>query len=150
VKAIQKLQELVGVRIVLLGGKEDAERNALIGQGFDVIQSDTQKGLRDGIISVQACDVVVTGDSLGMHLAIALRKWVVAWFGPTCAHEIDLYERGIKILSKVDCGPCWKRTCHKSTMCYDRVDTEELLAAALLGVKQNAKNLRDSTDSISG
>ena len=47
---------------------------------------------------MNACDIVVSGDSLGMHMAIGLKKWVVAWFGPTCHQEIDLYDRGAKFL----------------------------------------------------
>lgn len=132
---IRSLEFEAGVRVVLLGGREDTERNQAIGSGFDVIQSETRNGLRDGVLSVAACDVIVTGDSLGLHMGVALRKWVVAWFGPTCAHEIDLYDRGQKVMAKVGCGPCWKRTCHNEVMCYDRVDTAELVSAIRAGVK---------------
>lgn len=115
--------------IVLLGGPEDTQRNAQIGAGLPVISSATESGLRDGLVSVAACDIVVTGDSLGMHMAIAQKKQVIAWFGPTCAHEIDLYERGFKILTQSSCSPCWKRTCEKSIMCYDQVSLEEIVHA---------------------
>src|SRR5690606_31915781 len=86
--------------MVLLGGREDTARNEAIARGLPVILSPTLAGIRDGLISVGACDLVFTGDSLGMHMAIALRKWVVAWFGPSCHQEIDLYGRGVKILTK--------------------------------------------------
>lgn len=125
---IQRLSGRPGVRLVLLGGPEDTERNREIGAGLNVIQSPTEKGLRDGLCSVEACDIVVTGDSLGMHMAIAFQKWVVVWFGPTCAHEIDLYDRGVKVLSSAPCGPCWKRSCNKSPMCYDLVEVDAILA----------------------
>jgi heptosyltransferase-2 len=146
---IKKLMSMTGVRIVLLGGKEDTIRNQQIGQGFDLVQSETDQGLRDGMKSIAACDVIVTGDSLGLHLGVALKKWVVAWFGPTCAHEIDLYGRGSKILAKVECGPCWKRTCQKEVMCYDLVDINELHKAVLVGVNKNAEKSSDHTNSIS-
>lgn len=125
----EALSALPNVQVVLLGGKEDSERNERIGFGLPVIQSPTNRGLRDGIASVEACDVVVTGDSLGMHLAIALKKWTVAWFGPTCAHEIDLYDRGVSVDSGASCSPCWKRSCSKSTMCYDLVSISKLVDA---------------------
>lgn len=129
-KLIQEIrQELPQIQIVLLGGPEDTERNQRIAFGLDVINSDTQSGLRDGLVSVAACDVVVTGDSLGMHMAIAQRKQVIAWFGPTCEQEIDLYERGLKVLSQSPCSPCWKRACEKSIMCYDQVSLKELMDA---------------------
>lgn len=124
-----------GAPIVLLGGPEDTERNLAIARGLPVIESPTQKGLRDGLVSVQACDLVFTGDSLGMHMAIGLKKWVVAWFGPTCAQEIDLYGRGHKILSKAECSPCWKRACGKDVMCYDQVDFQQVLQAMAEGLQ---------------
>lgn len=123
------LKEIPRAEIVLLGGPEDTERNQRIARGLPVVSSATESGLRDGLVSVAACDVVVTGDSLGMHMAIAQKKQVVAWFGPTCAHEIDIYDRGFKLLAQSPCSPCWKRTCEKSIMCYDQVSLEEVLNA---------------------
>ncbi|CAN5426880.1 hypothetical protein BH10BDE1_BH10BDE1_04670 [soil metagenome] len=122
-----------GNSIVLLGGREDTMRNQTIAsraraRGLSVIESSTDQGLRDGMISVAACDVVVTGDSLGMHMALGFSKAVVAWFGPTCAHEIDLYG-GISVLTSSACAPCWKRSCDKAVMCYDQVDFSKMADA---------------------
>jgi heptosyltransferase-2 len=135
---ISRLLENPNYRVVLLGGKEDSLRNHEIAHDLNVVLSPMDQGLRDGIVSVAACDIVVTGDSLGMHLAIAMQKWTVAWFGPTCSHEIDLYDRGTHVLTKVSCAPCWKRTCEKVTMCYDMVAVDDLLA----GVSQGEDWLR--------
>lgn len=136
-RLIEEIQKKYGERtsIVLLGGREDEERNQEIALGFqNIIQSPTGLGLRDGAVSVAACDLVITGDSLGMHMAIAFRKWVAAWFGPTCAHEIDLYGRGVKILSAATCSPCWKRSCQKSPMCYDQVEISAFVDAVEKGL----------------
>jgi heptosyltransferase-2 len=46
---------------------------------------------------IASCDVIVTPDTLGLHLALALKKKVVALFGPTPAHEIPLYEQGVAL-----------------------------------------------------
>jgi heptosyltransferase-2 len=135
-RVIQTIQKELDVAIVLLGGPEDTERNQQIAEGLDVIQSSTTAGLRDGLISVAACDLVLTGDSLGMHMAIAQEKHTIAWFGPTCAQEIDLYDRGEKIISKAPCAPCWKRVCDKQTMCYDQVSILEVLEALKRGFNQ--------------
>ncbi|RYZ69421.1 MAG: glycosyltransferase family 9 protein [Proteobacteria bacterium] len=132
---IRSLQSEFRAAIVLLGGPEDTERNQQIAYGMNVIQTATGAGLRDGLVSVAACDIVVTGDSLGMHMAISQAKYTIAWFGPTCAQEIDLYERGEKILSKAPCAPCWKRVCDKSLMCYDQVSLEEIAAAVRRGIQ---------------
>ena len=128
---VAELSKNPDVRVVLLGGPEDTVRNERIGFGLPSIQSPTEAGLRDGLVSVEACDVVVSGDSLGMHMAIALQKWTVAWFGPTCAHEIDLYGRGAYVLTQASCSPCWKRSCDKNPMCYDLVSIDELVQGVM-------------------
>ncbi len=133
---IRKMRQQLppGVEIVLLGGPEDTIRNRQIGLGLNVWESSTEGGLREGLISVNACDIVFSGDSLGMHMAIALRKWVVAWFGPTCAQEIELYGRGEKIITEAGCHPCWKRVCEKTPMCYDQVDLNKAVEAIERGL----------------
>lgn len=120
---------------VLLGGPEDAERNRRIAEGLPVMESPIGRGLRDGAVSVAACDLVITGDSLGMHLAIAFKRFVIAWFGPSCPQEIELFGRGIKLHADVPCSPCWKRHCQQTTMCYDRVSRPEILRAVQEGTK---------------
>lgn len=134
-KLIQNLQSNPDVEIVLLGGPEDTERNRQIAEGLNIISSATDSGLRDGLISVAACDLIVTGDSLGMHMGISQQKYTVAWFGPTCAHEIDLYGRGEVILSSAPCSPCWKRVCSQSTMCYDQISENEFMSAIDKGIQ---------------
>jgi heptosyltransferase-2 len=146
------IQELSGAgyrNLVLLGGPEDTLRNQQIANQLPVISSPTELGLRDGLVSTEACDLIITGDSLGMHLGIAQRKYVIAWFGPTCAHEIDLYGRGEILLSaaqteKSACGPCWKRSCDKSLMCFDRVDIKEVIAAVARGVANRREQTIDN------
>jgi heptosyltransferase-2 len=138
-----------GCPIVLLGGPEDTERNAEIAKDLPVIQSPTTRGLRDGLISVEACDLVFTGDSLGMHMAIGLRKWVVAWFGPTCAQEIDLYGRGQKIRTFASCSPCWKKACGMERMCYDQVHFAQGLQALAEGLEWHISSSKPRFPEIS-
>lgn len=120
------------IRIVLLGGKEDHRRNLEIALGCgigSVIQSPTHEGLRDGLVSVAACDLVVTGDSLGMHMAISQQKPIVAWFGPTCAHEVEFYDRAEVIKSEHPCSPCWNRNCEVENKCNEQVDLMQVIKA---------------------
>lgn len=58
-------------------------------QGFD--------NMTEYIDWIDSCETVVTLDSLGLHLAIALKKNIIALFGPTNACEVELYERGVKL-----------------------------------------------------
>ena len=117
--------------IVLLGGPEDTNRNQEIASRTGIQQSLTEQGLRDGLVSVAACDLIFTGDSLGLHMAISQEVPVVAWFGPSCAQEIDLFGRGEKIMTQAGCSPCWNRSCNKSVMWYELVDLNEVVEAQI-------------------
>ena len=115
--------------IVLLGGREDTERNEQIIESIDkeirykVISTPTTMGLRRGACFMDISDIVISGDSFGMHMAIALRKYVIAWFGLSCAAEIELYNRGKKLLAEgLECSPCWKRVCPFDLECIKMID----------------------------
>ncbi len=132
---IQKLSENKSLKIVLLGGKEDTERNQQIIEGLpenirnDVINTPTTLGLRRGACFMDIADVVITGDSFGMHLAIALKKFVIAWFGLSCWTEIELYGRGVKLYQEnLECSPCWKRVCPFDLECIKMIDLERIIS----------------------
>ena len=59
-----------------------------------------------------------SGDTMAMHVAIARRRWAVAFFGPTCAQEIDLFGRGEKLITQVSCAPCYKHVCDEQNACH--------------------------------
>jgi ADP-heptose:LPS heptosyltransferase len=124
------------LKVALLGGREDTERNLQIYERTKgrVINTPTTEGLRRGTVYMDIPDVVVSGDSLGMHMAIGLRKYVVAWFGLSCAQEIDLFGRGEKIISGLDCAPCWKKHCD-DIRCVEEISKDVIRDAALKGVE---------------
>jgi heptosyltransferase-2 len=62
-----------------------------------------------------------------MHLAIGLKKKVIALFGPTCAQEIELYGRGEKVISSIPCAPCYRRHCEVSPNCMEAITAEEVM-----------------------
>ena len=132
VMLIEKLSVMKGIALVLLGGPEDTERNTEIVRrvGKKVISTPTTEGIRRGICYENICDVVITGDSFGMHVAIGLKKYVVAWFGLSCWSEIDLYDRGVKLIPKeLECAPCWKRKCPYDLECIQMIDLEGIVRA---------------------
>ncbi|MDI6783274.1 MAG: glycosyltransferase family 9 protein [bacterium] len=129
------------VKILILGGPEEVERNKEILQKTKVLLFDTgtNNSLPDfcGILNV--CDVVVTADSLAMHLAIALKKQVVAFFGPTVAQEIELYGRGEKIVAEADCAPCYRKECNQPISCMERLDAKAVFSAVKIVVAKIRK-----------
>jgi len=125
VALIERLSAMEGVKLLLLGGPEDTLRNAEIARrsGSRVLNTPTTEGVRRGLCYVNLCDVVVSGDSFGMHAAIGLGKYVIVWFGVSCWTEIDLFDRGIKLIPEgLACSPCWKRECPFNVECRSMVD----------------------------
>ena len=49
---------------------------------------------------VNLCNILITSDSLALHIGTALKKKIVAFFYVTPAAEIELYNRGVKIIGK--------------------------------------------------
>jgi len=119
--------------VALLGGPEDTARQEAMKSFFlddpMVVNTPTEDGLRSGILSIDTADVVLSGCSLGMHIAIGLKKKVVAWFGVSCIQEVDLYDRGVKIQSDVSCSPCWKKSCSQEPKCFDKVEPSIIAGA---------------------
>ena len=73
----------------------------------------------------------MTNDSLGLHLAIALKKKVVAIFGSTPHHEIHLFGLGEKLVPNVECDilPCINKTCDKGKKCIDNIKPETVFTS---------------------
>lgn len=129
IKLIEKFLQYDFLKIALFGGPEDTERNRLIAAPFGnkIINTPTTDGLRKGACYESIADVVITGDSFGMHLAIALEKYVIAWFGLSCWHEIDLFDYGVKLFPEnLDCAPCWKKQCPYNLECIDMIDLDRI------------------------
>jgi ADP-heptose:LPS heptosyltransferase len=127
---IRKLSEIPGLRLVLIGGPEDTLRNSEIARQSPgrVLNTPTTEGLRRGLCYEDLCHIVITGDSFGMHAAIGLRKHVIVWFGVSCPQEIDLYDRGVKLIPEgLACSPCWKRECPFKLECIDMIDLDRIV-----------------------
>jgi heptosyltransferase-2 len=75
------------------------------------------------------CQLVVTGDTLALHLALGLGKKVVALFGTTSSVEIDLYGRGKKVYPDIDCLGCYKKDCQVSPNCMELIKPTQVLEA---------------------
>jgi heptosyltransferase-2 len=134
IRLITEMLKDDNIQVVLLGGKEDTERNNQIYEAFNIsdrskiINTPTTLGMRKGFCFMDICDVVISGDSFGLHMAIALQKFVIAWFGLSCAAEIDLFDRGEKLVPEgLWCSPCWKKVCPYNLECIQMIDLEKII-----------------------
>jgi ADP-heptose:LPS heptosyltransferase len=107
-----RISEELGGTVLLLGGKDEIARNAEIQSRSKhaLVNTGAHPIIRFAAI-VRACDAVIAGDTTAMHIAIAVKTPVVAYFGSTCAQEIEMYGRGRKVVSPLDCAPCYKKKC---------------------------------------
>lgn len=94
---------------------------------YSVCWQQGDNDIEDYIEWIASCRVVVTNDSLGLHVALALGKPVVALFGPTIATEVS-GDRLIKIMPPLDwdCIPCLKSACFKSEPCIQHISVESV------------------------
>ncbi|HSR10244.1 MAG TPA: glycosyltransferase family 9 protein [Thermodesulfobacteriota bacterium] len=129
VALIRKLRRRPKTRLLLLGGPGERERNREIVKRVKgaVIDTGCENTLGEFAAIVGLCDLVVTGDTTALHLAVGLKKKVLALFGPTCAAEIELYGRGDTIVSPVSCAPCYRRRCDVSPNCMEAISAEEVM-----------------------
>ena len=118
--------------ILLLGGRKEAGLNARLAVRFSkekVHDAGGYQSLPRFAALIGRCSVLVSGDTTAMHIAIALRVPVAVVFGSTCESEIDLYGRGLKIFSTLNCRPCYKKECDKTVNCMNSISTGEVFSA---------------------
>jgi ADP-heptose:LPS heptosyltransferase len=127
-----RLVQELGARVLLLGGPGEAERNARIAASAQVglVDTGSDNPIRKFAGIVGNCDLIITGDTLAMHLAIGLRIPVLVILGPTCHQEIELYGRGAKIVSDFECSPCYLSTCPKQRSCMEAISVHDVFESA--------------------
>lgn len=134
---MEEFLQLAGARedlcVALLGGPRERSLHAELMEragahaGESVFDLGNDNPLEVFFGLVEQCDVVCSADSLGMHVAIALGRPVVAWFGSTCHQEVDLYGLGEKVVSDFPCSPCYLKHCPKPVFCLDAMSAETVL-----------------------
>lgn len=93
----------------------------LIGDRYTVSWQQGLKSIEEYIEWISSVRLLVTNDSLGLHIAHALGKPIVALFGPTVSAEVYIKD-GVKLLPEkdYDCLPCMSTACVKGRSCmYD-------------------------------
>ena len=131
VDLIKRFRQDMNASVMLLGGKDEAERNQLIADSspYPVINSGYHP-IKEFACFVQECDLIITGDTTAMHIAIAMKTPLVVFFGSTCAAEIELYGRGKKIISPLPCAPCYLRDCPIDEQCMQDITADMIYKAA--------------------
>lgn len=102
----------------------------LIKKGYSYSWQQGLEDIRQYIDWINSCRLLVTTDSLGLHIAIALKKNVMILYGPTHSGETYLYGRGKELFPEVDydCIPCLKPECVQEKYCMLFISPERVKA----------------------
>lgn len=127
-KLAQLIAERLGGTALVLGGPaERARAEEVLALSRGAARDGGVHTLIDFAALVGSLDALVTGDTMAMHIAIALGVPVVALFGPTVPQEIELFAQGSKIVTSLDCAPCYRRECDRSPTCMDAIGVEDVM-----------------------
>ena len=115
-----------GVKVLVLGGPEEKKLiSSLVRKsGGKAISAGTENSIPDFFALLNLCDVLITGDTLALHAALGLKKKVLAIFGPTSSSEIEVYSRGIKVVSPSPCVCCYRQSCEVRPDCMEMIKPE--------------------------
>lgn len=78
---------------------------------------------------INSCRTLVTNDSLGLHIALALKKNVIGLLGPTSSRQLYIYNKFKIILpeEKLNCLPCHSPECTKyEKSCMNKISPEHV------------------------
>lgn len=111
---------------VVLGGPEERDRNGqlaagLASRGVTAVDGGTENSLLEFAALVDCLDLLISSDSLALHVAVAQRVRVLAFFAPTSAAEIELYGRGEKVSSTSPDYCSYKKDADTSTLTVERL-----------------------------
>jgi len=100
----------------------------LIEENYSLSWQQGLDNLYDYMEWINSCRLIVTADTLGLHLALALNKRIIALFGPTSPHEIFFYGQGSYLIPQAPykCIPCFQFECGKERMCMEYIYPEQV------------------------
>ena len=131
----QKLIELLLLdnynRIILTGAKSERERNKNLYDTFNsnkIINTTEEYNIKELCHLIDLCDIIVTSDTMALHVAISLSKKIIAFFGMGPYKETDLFGLGIKMVrEELECLMCHNQfKCPYDTKCMSLITAEDV------------------------
>lgn len=125
------------VTFLLLGGREEARRNAelvaRLAPRVRLVDGGTHNPLPEFAALVSQCDLLFSSDSLALHVAVARGVRCVVFFAPTSAAEIELYGLGEKVVSTAPDACSYRFDADNSSLTPERLSAAVLRQLALVG-----------------
>lgn len=101
--------------VILLGGPEEDEKNRRIARASGCLYPG-HFPFETFVSLVEKCDLVVTGVTMALHVAIALKKGIVLLNNVFNKNEFELYNLGVIVEPDVDCLGCYRTACERDCM----------------------------------
>jgi lipopolysaccharide heptosyltransferase II len=136
-EAAVQIARVRGANVAIFGSKEEAALGENVAaqirsQNIGATSFAGGTTLRDFIDMAAACELFLTNDSGGMHIASALGVPTAVVFGPTDETATGpAGSRNAVIRHPVECSPCHLRECPIDHRCMTRVSAEFMAESAL-------------------
>lgn len=144
-----KIINKLGAKILILG--DESERpiadtiiNAMDNKAIDLVGKTSLGNLAAIIDNLQ---ILITNDGGPLHIAVALGKKTVSFFGPVDPKVYGPYptdeKRHIVLRRTLECSPCYRNfrlsDCHRERECLEKIDVEQAFTAVsnLLSEREN-------------
>lgn len=109
----------------------------LTAKGYSVSWQEGRKNLYEYMDWINSCKMLISNDSLGLHLAFGFNKKVIGLFGPTDPSEVYFYTGGKLLRSPCHCPemPCFDVKCRTGLQCMSHFNPAEIAVsvAEILG-----------------
>ncbi|MBM2817175.1 MAG: glycosyl transferase family 9 [Ignavibacteria bacterium] len=118
-----------GYTPILLGGEQEHEKNKLLSEKTGSFYPG-YFDLKKFISLINHCDTVVTAVTMGLHIAIGLKKNVVLFNNIFNPKEFELYGRGVILEPELECKCFFKPQCTNiEYFCLDHLLPENVMKA---------------------
>jgi len=101
-----------------------------------IINTGINNSVLEFAVLVSLSDVIITGDTLALHLAIAQEMPSISYYGPTSSNEIDTYGTGIKLTAISPCLLCYKQLCEYPVFCLSTISPDKIYEKILEFMKK--------------
>ncbi len=137
IKIVKALYEKGFDNVIIGGDKYDdtllADEKAFLETSFNTRIIAGLTDIHDLVLFIKKSSVVITTDSLPLHIAVALEKPTVALFGPSDEKSLLPHDlRNIYIArGETECSPCYAnstfRGCKLDGLCTERIDNNKIV-----------------------
>ncbi len=105
----------------------------LSAKGYVVRWQQGKKNLFEYMDWIKSCKLILTNDSLGLHLAFAFNKKLIGLFGPTDPNEVYFYNGSDIIRPEKECPqmPCCATTCKSELNCMQHMNIAKIEKAVV-------------------